>query len=236
MVRGEKAPRPNATAVASSVSEDISHGEIGSGLSGLHEDATRDCEICGLPMFPIAEADGRVTLECANRHRQAVPIPNYRPLRERARAWIARRGAQLHVQHERWEAEREEGTVDERVPRLVRASERRFADGQTAGMVREEAVRTPGMWAGVVRTEPGRLSSWHHHGDHESVIFVLSGRVQLECGPGGAKVFHARSGDYIYLPPREIHREGNDGAEESEIVVVRAGAGELVVNVTGPAE
>ena len=41
MVRGEKAPRPNATAIASSVSEDISHGEIGSGLSGLHEDATR---------------------------------------------------------------------------------------------------------------------------------------------------------------------------------------------------
>src|SRR5438105_15505180 len=105
MVRGEKAPRPNATAVASSVSEDISHGEIGSGLSGLHEDATRDCEICGLLMFPIAEADGRVTLECANRHRHAVPLPTYRPFRAPARARIARGGARLHVTHERREAQ-----------------------------------------------------------------------------------------------------------------------------------
>jgi len=37
------------------------------------------------------------------------------------------------------------------------------------------------------------------------------------------------------LPPAEIHREGNDGIEESEIVVMRAGGGELVVNVAGPA-
>jgi uncharacterized RmlC-like cupin family protein len=236
MVRGEKAPWPDATAVVTSVSEDIVHGEIGGGLSGLHDDGTRDCEICGLPMFPVAEALDRITMECANRHRQMVPVPTYRPLRERVRGWIARRGAQLAVQHERWEAEREEGGVAERVTRLVRPSERRFAEGQTAGMVREEAVQTPGMWAGVVRTEPGRFSSWHHHGDHESVIFVVSGRVQLEYGPGGAKVFHARTGDYIYLAPREIHREGNDGAEESEIVVVRSGTGELVVNVAGPAK
>jgi uncharacterized RmlC-like cupin family protein len=234
LVRGEKAPRPDATAVTSSVSEDIVHGEIGSGLSGLHEDATRDCEICGLPMFPVAETDERVMMECANRHRQAVTLPTYRPLRERVRGWIARRGAQLHVQHERWEAEREEESVEQRAPRLVRASERRFAQGQTAGMVREEAVQTPGIWAGVVRTDAGRSSSWHHHGDHESVIFVVSGKVRLEYGPGGTKALHARTGDYLYLPPREIHREGNDGDEESEIVVVRSGTGELVVNVAGP--
>ena len=47
--------------------------------------------------------------------------------------------------------------------------------------------------------------------------------------------FQARPGDCIYLPPGEIHREGNDGLEESEIVVVRSGSGELVVNVAGPA-
>ena len=119
-------------------------------------------------------------------------------------------------------------------PRLVRASERRFAADQTAGMVREEAMHTTGMWAGVVRTEPGRFSSWHHHGAHESVIFVVSGTVRLECGPEGKTVFHARAGDYLYLPPGEVHREGNDGGEESEIVVVRSGSGELVVNVAGP--
>jgi len=87
----------------------------------------------------------------------------------------------------------------------------------------------------VVRTEAGRSSSWHHHGGHESVIYVITGQVHLECGPGGKTKFHAREGDCIFLPPGEIHREGNDGLEESEIVVVRSGSGELVVNVAGPA-
>ena len=87
----------------------------------------------------------------------------------------------------------------------------------------------------MVRTEAGRSSSWHHHGGHESVIYVIAGQVHLECGPGGKTKFHAREGDCIFLPPGEIHREGNDGLEESEIVVVRSGSGELVVNVAGPA-
>jgi hypothetical protein len=59
-------------------------------------------------MMPVAEAEDRVTLECANRHRHLVPLPNDPAARERVRSWIARRGAQLHVQHERWEEEKED--------------------------------------------------------------------------------------------------------------------------------
>ena len=207
-----------------------------SDLSDLLPDGTRECERCGLPMMPVAESDGSVTLECANRHRHTIPLPSDRETRERVRTWIRRRGAQLHVQHERWEAEEEErNAMEKKAPRLIRPSDRHQQTGQTAGMVREEAVSTGGMWAGVVRTEAGRSSSWHHHGAYESVIYVLSGQVHVDCGPGGTTKFHARPGDCIYLPPGEIHREGNDGPEESEIVVVRAGTGELVVNVAGPA-
>lgn len=72
-------------------------------------DATRECAQCGLPMMPVAESAGKVTIECANRHRQIVPLPTDLAARERVRSWIARRGAQLHVQHERWEAEKEDG-------------------------------------------------------------------------------------------------------------------------------
>jgi uncharacterized RmlC-like cupin family protein len=187
-------------------------------------------------MMPVAERDGAVTLECANRHRHTVPLPSDLLARERVRSWIMRRGAQLHVQHERWEAEEEyRSEMEKKQPRLIRPSERHQQTGQTAGMIREEAVHTEGLWAGVVRTEAGRYSSWHHHGTYESVIYVISGQVQLECGPGGKTKFHAREGDCIYVPPGEIHREGNDGLEESEIVVVRSGSGELVVNVAGPA-
>ena len=105
----------------------------------------------------------------------------------------------------------------------------------TPGMVREEAVATAGMWAGFVRTAAGGVSGWHHHGDYETSIFVVDGRLRMEFGSGGADVLEAVPGDFLYVPPGAVHREANPGAEESHIVVVRAGAGPAVVNVDGPA-
>ena len=115
-------------------------------------------------------------------------------------------------------------TVGERNPQAV----------QTSGMRREEAFDSGKLWAGVAHTAPKALSGWHHHGDHESAIYVLSGRIRIECGPGGRTVLDAGPGDFLFIPAREIHREGNPLDETSEIVVVRAGQGEVVVNVDRP--
>jgi uncharacterized RmlC-like cupin family protein len=120
-------------------------------------------------------------------------------------------------------------------PTVVRASERHAQTGQTSGMVREEAFHSDNIWAGVARTAPSAVSGWHHHGDHESTIYVMSGRIRIECGPGGRTVLDAGPGDFLFIPAREIHREGNPTAGTTEIVLVRAGQGEVVVNVDGPA-
>ena len=69
----------------------------------LKPDATADCSQCGLPMFPIATDRRSVTLECANRHRATAAAPTDARMRRLVQNWVARRGAQLHVQHERWE-------------------------------------------------------------------------------------------------------------------------------------
>jgi uncharacterized RmlC-like cupin family protein len=119
--------------------------------------------------------------------------------------------------------------------KVVTVAERRRQTGQTSGMVREQAFATDRTWAGVAHTAPRALSGWHHHGDHESVIYVVSGRIRIECGPGGTTVLDGGPGDFLLIPAREVHREGNPTEEESEIVVVRAGQGEVVVNVDGPA-
>ena len=119
--------------------------------------------------------------------------------------------------------------------RLVRASERKHETTQTPGMTRDEAVRTPTLWAGTATTTGRTFSGWHHHGEYESVIFVQQGRVRLEFGAGGRDVLEASSGDTLYVAPGEIHREGNPGDETSVIIVVRGGRGEIVVNVAGPA-
>ncbi len=51
-------------------------------MSDLLPDGTRECDRCGLPMMPVAERDGWVTLECANRHRHTLPLPSDREARE----------------------------------------------------------------------------------------------------------------------------------------------------------
>lgn len=117
--------------------------------------------------------------------------------------------------------------------RLVRPGER--TPGQpTPGMDREQAVSTEGMWAGFLTTAAGTVSGWHHHGAYESTIYLLSGAMRMESGPGGADVVDAGPGDFLYIPPYVVHREGNPSDAPATAVVVRAGAGDPVTNVDGP--
>ena len=105
----------------------------------------------------------------------------------------------------------------------------------TTGMIREQAVASERMWAGLLRTEPGMVSGWHHHADYESSIYVLSGLMRMEFGPGGAETFDAMPGDFVFVPRSAIHRESNPTDEPANAVVVRSGRGESIVNVEGPA-
>ncbi len=110
----------------------------------------------------------------------------------------------------------------------------RAEDTSTPGMIRETAVSTDRMWAGVARTPAGSVSGWHHHGNFESSIYVRTGLLRVEFGPDGTDVLEAVPGDFIYVAPGVVHREINPGDVESEIVVARSGSGEPVINVDGP--
>jgi uncharacterized RmlC-like cupin family protein len=112
--------------------------------------------------------------------------------------------------------------------------EERVEGAGTPGMIREEAVATGGLWAGYVRTAAGMVSGWHHHGSYETAIYILSGGLRMEFGPGGGETLEAGSGDFVYVAPGAIHRESNPTAAESQIVVVRSGTGAPVFNVDGP--
>ncbi|TQK42578.1 cupin domain [Streptomyces sp. SLBN-118] len=105
----------------------------------------------------------------------------------------------------------------------------------TEGMDRQEAFATEGTWSGYVRTEAGMVSAWHHHGECESVIYVLTGALKMEFGPDGSNTVEAGPGDFIYVPKGAVHRESNPSAEAADIIVVRAGTGKSTFNVDGPA-
>ncbi|MGH2499658.1 MAG: hypothetical protein ACRDF0_06170 [Candidatus Limnocylindria bacterium] len=81
----------------------------------LRHDGTTACEECGMPMFPYARTAGLVRLECANHHHAQAAAPREAGLLRAIDNWVAKRGAQLHAQHERWGTDDEEER-DERDP------------------------------------------------------------------------------------------------------------------------
>ena len=118
---------------------------------------------------------------------------------------------------------------------LYRVRPDQRVEGQpTPGIAREQAIATDRMWAGCASTDPGMVSGWHHHGDFETSIYVLTGSLRMEFGAGGSESFDAGPGDFVYVGARTVHRESNPTDELATFVVVRSGEGEVVVNVDGP--
>lgn len=119
------------------------------------------------------------------------------------------------------------------VASLVAATDLQLSD-PTPGMARSLAFQTAHMWSGTVDTEPGAVSGWHHHGDHETTLYIVRGQMQMQSGPDGDSVLRAGPGDFLHIPPHAIHRESNPGEETATAVIVRAGEGPPTINVDGP--
>jgi len=121
--------------------------------------------------------------------------------------------------------------------RVIRADELDARTAQTLGMHRRAAVtleRTGAtkLWAGTVTIDPKARTGAHHHGDLESVIYVLSGLARLRWGERLEFVAEAAPGDFIYVPPYVPHQEINASDDlKLHCVLARSGQQGLVVNL-----
>ncbi|MEM7284259.1 MAG: cupin domain-containing protein [Pseudomonadota bacterium] len=108
---------------------------------------------------------------------------------------------------------------------------------QTPGMDRAAAIthaRTGAskLWAGTVSIYPNAKTGAHHHGELESIIYVVSGKARMRWGEKLEYVAEASPGDFIYVPPYVPHQEINATKNESlECVLVRSGQDPVVVNL-----
>lgn len=125
-----------------------------------------------------------------------------------------------------------------RAIRTIGAEERRTLPGPPdAPFVREEMFGKDGFWFGMVTTETGAASPWHHHGRHETYVYMLEGEATVEFGPGGAgRLLATADGSLHVIPPGFPHREINTGSTPNRILVVRIGEGPQVVPLDGPPE
>jgi uncharacterized RmlC-like cupin family protein len=106
---------------------------------------------------------------------------------------------------------------------------------QTPGMSRATAIDfaragAEKLWAGTATIDADAKTGAHHHGDLESVIYVLRGRARMRWGERLEFAAEAGPGDFIFVPPFVPHQEMNASADELlECVVVRSGQDPIVV-------
>jgi uncharacterized RmlC-like cupin family protein len=104
-----------------------------------------------------------------------------------------------------------------------------------AGFVRQEVLSDGPVWVGVVTTEPGTASPWHHHGEHQTYVYVLEGEATVEFGEDGEQRRTARADGAVHvLPGGLVHREINEGATPNKMLVIRVGTGPAVFAVERP--
>jgi uncharacterized RmlC-like cupin family protein len=124
--------------------------------------------------------------------------------------------------------------------RIVRAGQLDINTPQTPGMTRAEAISharvgAQKLWAGTVVVQPDAKTGPHHHGELETVIYVVKGRARFRWGERLEFVDEAGPGDFVYVPPYVPHQELNARRDEPvEAVIVRSGQEPIVVNLNIP--
>jgi uncharacterized RmlC-like cupin family protein len=121
--------------------------------------------------------------------------------------------------------------------RVVHADELDTNTPQTPGMTRAGAIDAARagaekLWAGTAVIHPDAKTGAHHHGDLESVIYVVAGRARMRWGERLEFTAEAGPGDFIFVPPYVPHQEINASPDsELSCVVVRSGQEPVVVNL-----
>jgi uncharacterized RmlC-like cupin family protein len=124
--------------------------------------------------------------------------------------------------------------------RIVHSGELDSNTPQTAGMTRAEAISharvgAQKLWAGTVVVHPDAKTGPHHHGELETVLYIIRGRARFRWGDRLEFVDEAGPGDFIYVPPFVPHQELNARRDQPvEAVVVRSGQEPIVVNLDIP--
>jgi uncharacterized RmlC-like cupin family protein len=121
--------------------------------------------------------------------------------------------------------------------RVVSPAEFDHGTAQTPGSARLAAVApqlgiATALWGGLFEVEPKAQTGIHHHGEQQTITYVLAGICEIRWGARGECVARAKAGDFIHVPAFLLHRECNPSdSEPFRWVVVRSTSTPIVVNV-----
>ena len=121
--------------------------------------------------------------------------------------------------------------------RVVRPGQFNSETAQTPGSHRVAAVHAGAgidspMWGGVFSVEPAARTAIHHHGEQDTIAYVLSGSSYVRWGERGEFGTELDAGDFIYVPAWLPHQEINPSSVlPFQWVVVRSASEPIVWNL-----
>jgi uncharacterized RmlC-like cupin family protein len=108
---------------------------------------------------------------------------------------------------------------------------------QTSGSLRMSAIAATNgivssLWAGIFVVEPSAKTGIHHHGEQDTVVYVLEGEACVRWGNFGEHSATVRAGEFLHVPSWLPHQELNPSKENPfRWVVVRSTPEPIVVNL-----
>jgi uncharacterized RmlC-like cupin family protein len=121
--------------------------------------------------------------------------------------------------------------------KIVRPPEFDTNTPQTSGLTRAAAIDharagAQKIWAGTVAIHPDARTGVHHHGELETILYILKGRGRFRWGDRMQFFDEAGPGDFVFIAPFVPHQEINaDPEHPMEAVVIRSGQDPVVVNL-----
>lgn len=121
--------------------------------------------------------------------------------------------------------------------RVIRPSELDAGTAQTSGSLRLAAISpetnvASALWGGVFVVEPGARTGIHHHGEQETIVYVLEGESLVRWGERGECEATVHAGEFLHVPAWLPHQEINPSNEKPfRWVVVRSTSTPVVVNL-----
>jgi len=120
---------------------------------------------------------------------------------------------------------------------VVHPAEQSSETQQTPGSLRMSAIAAmhgivSSLWAGIFVVEPSAKTGIHHHGEQDTVVYVLEGEACVRWGDLGEHSATVRAGDFLHVPSWLPHQEINSSKEHTfRWVVVRSTPEPIVVNL-----
>jgi uncharacterized RmlC-like cupin family protein len=108
---------------------------------------------------------------------------------------------------------------------------------QTPGSERRSAIAADRgiatrLWGGIFIVEPRAKTGIHHHGEQETIAYVLEGDCLVRWGESGEYCAFAHAGDFIHVPAWLPHMEINPSEHHRFVwVVVRSTPKPIVINL-----